>query len=413
MAWRIAAYTLPAGLFLSLVAGCGGSPESHAGVDASPADAASADADRSLPGEDAGGGDAGSGDAGSGDAGAATDGPRPAKAPAYGHYFATRAADTPAEAAALCEHPGVKGVVWRQTWRDVEPAPGSYDFSGFDAVLDAIAASSNPGCQLWLFVEWRSYPTSPQLNPCPVYLQDDYSAINASGDPPAYSCFMWEPVVVEAFKAMLTALAARFDASPRVEGLILQESALGFNGAYSQDVADGGSYTAERWRDALIAIIEHSASVFATSRTMPFMNFLRGGQAYLYDVSAALAALSDDRGCFSGPDILPNNSSLYNNINSVYEVLTRHDGCRANSAQNDSYAVPGCDLSCIFDFAVSGTFGDFDETAPYDSGLCVNSYLFWNHREVVSPTGLSWTDALPVIAANPYGTGWTDRCLVP
>ncbi len=334
-----------------------------------------------------------------------------AKPPRYGHYFATRAADTPEDAAALCEEEGVQGVVWRQTWADVEPSQGSYDFSGFQALFEAIAESGNPSCQVWLFVEWKSFPSSPQLNPCPLYLREDYSAPNANGDHSAYTCFMWEPVVVNAFKAMLTALAAQYDGNPRVEGLILQESALGFSGDESQDVADGGTYTALKWRDALIEIIQHSATVFATSRTMPFLNFLRGGQAYLYDISDALAEIPDDRGCFSGPDILPDNSTLYANINSVYEVLTRHDGCRANSAQNDSYAVSGCDLDCIFDFAVSGSFGDFDENAPFESGLCINSYILWNHRVAVSPTGLSWTDALPVIAENPYGSGWTDRCV--
>ena len=35
----------------------------------------------------------------------------------YGHYFATRGADTPSDAAMLCEQSGVRGVVWRVAWR--------------------------------------------------------------------------------------------------------------------------------------------------------------------------------------------------------------------------------------------------------------------------------------------------------
>ena len=57
-----------------------------------------------------------------------------------------------------------------------------------------------------------------------------------------------------------------------------------------------------------------------------------------------------------------------------------------------------------------GTFGDFDQTYPRTSGLCVNSYLFWNHRVSRSPTGLNWLDALPVIAAYPHGPLWLDQC---
>jgi hypothetical protein len=328
----------------------------------------------------------------------------------YGHYFATRYADTPSDAAMLCEQVGVSGVVWRRTWNQVEPRAGVYDFSSFDAVLQAIAASRNPTCQLWIFVEFKSFMNSHVKNPCPLYLQAQHSALNAAGNGAA-TCFMWEPRVTQAYVAMMHAAAARYDNNPRVEGIILQESALGFNGVYSQDVADGGTYTAERWRDALVELVGQCGAAFAQSRCMAFLNFIRGGQAYLYDVSAAIQAVPDNRACLSGPDLLPDNKSLYDRESSVYEVLIRHEGCRSNSAQNDSFAVSGCGLACIFQFAVSGTFGDFAEASPRTSGVCVNSYLFWNHRVMRSSTGLDWTDALPVIAAYPYGPGWHDQCV--
>ena len=327
----------------------------------------------------------------------------------YGHYFATRYSDTGDDVAMLCEQPGVSGVVWRRTWREVEVQPGVYDFSSFDGVLEAIAGSHNPKCQLWLFVEFKSFSNSPILNPCPRHLQAAHSGRNASGGG-ASTCFMWEPEVTHAYIQMMQAAAARYDANPRVEGLILQESALGFNGVYSQDVDDGGTYTATAWRDALIEIVGACGEAFPHSRCMAFMNFIRGGQQYLYDVSRALAEVSDNRGCFSGPDVLPNNATLYGSDASPYQVLVRHRGCRSNSAQNDSYQVPGCGLDCIFRFAVGGEFGAFSADAPRTSGLCVNSYLMWNHRGELSRTGLEWTDALPVIAAYPYGPAWHEQC---
>jgi hypothetical protein len=326
----------------------------------------------------------------------------------YGHYFATRALDTPDDIAMLCEQPGVSGIVWRRPWNEVEPAAGKYDFRSYDNVLAAIAGSHNPQCQVWIFVEFKSFATSQVRNPCPTYLQDR-SAPNESGAGAA-TCFMWEPAVVRAYVAMMKAAAARYGTHPRVEGFIFQESALGFTGAYSQDVADGGTYTPEAWRDALIELVGQCGAAFQHGRCLAFLNFIRGGRRYLHDVSAALAAIPDDRGCMSGPDVLPDNTSLYKDGSSVYQVLVRHDGCRSNSVQNDSFEVPGCDLDCIFRFAVSGTFGSFDAAAPYSSGLCVNSYLFWNHRTRISKTGLDWHDALPVIAAYAYGPDWTDRC---
>ncbi|MFO1468543.1 MAG: putative Ig domain-containing protein [Steroidobacteraceae bacterium] len=327
----------------------------------------------------------------------------------YGHYFATRYSDKPADAAMLCEQNGVRGVVWRQTWNEVEPSQGNYDFSAFDRVLTAIANSGKPDCNLWLMVEFKSFANSPVKNPCPTYLQSRHSAPNADGNGAA-TCFMWEPAVVSAYTEMMKAAAARFDGNEHVEGLILQESSLGFNGSYSQDAGSGGTYTAVAWRDALIQIIDQCAAAFATSRCAPFLNFLRGGQQYLHDISAAISAIPDNQVCFSGPDLLPDNRTLFDGQNQVYQVLARHQGCRSNSAQNDSYGVPGCGLSCIFQFAVSGTFGYFPSANPLDGGVCVNSYLFWNHTTQTSQTGLTWKDALPVIARTPYGPGWYEQC---
>ena len=327
----------------------------------------------------------------------------------YGHYFSTHFSDTPADAATLCEQAGVSGVVWHSTWKDVEPDAGVYDFSSFDEVLAAIAASKNPRCQLWLFVSFKSFSTSPTKNPCPTYLQASYSALNSYGNEAA-TCFMWEPEVVNAYVAMMQAAATRFDGDPHVEGLILQESSLGFNGATSQDVDDGGSYSAPAWRDALVELIDQCAASFANSRCVSFLNFLRGGQSYLNDISAAISAIPGNQACFSGPDVLPDSPVLYLDKNRAYQVLTRHVGCRSNSIQNDSYQVADCGLECVFHFAVSGTFGDFPKDAPMSGGLCVNSYLFWNDRTIKSATGLDWTDALPVIAANPYGPGWYQQC---
>jgi hypothetical protein len=210
---------------------------------------------------------------------------------------------------------------------------------------------------------------------------------------------------------MMQAAAAHFDANPRIEGLIFQESSLNFEGSYSQDVADGGTYTATAWRDALITLIDQCSAAFSSSRCMPFLNFLRGGQSYLYDISAAISAVPGNQVCFSGPDLLPNDAALYNSDYKTYQVQIRHHGCRSNSAQNNSFQVPGCALECVFNFAVGGTLGEFPANAPYSGGLCINSYIFWNYRRSPSATGLTWKDALPVIAAHPYGPDWLKQCV--
>jgi hypothetical protein len=328
----------------------------------------------------------------------------------YGHYFATNRDDTPRDAAKLCEQPGVTGIVWRRTWLEVEPSAGSYDFNSIDDVLGQVAASHNPHCQLWMLVEFKSFSDSPIKNPCPVYLQSKYSAPNYFGNGAA-TCFMWEPSVVSAYVGMMQAAAARFNGNPRVEGLVLQESSLGFGGASSQDMGHGGTYTPRAWRDALITLIDQCAAAFPASRCMAFLNFLRGNQSYLYDISAAISAVPFNQVCISGPDLLPDEPDLYEGPSSAYQVIVRHPGCRSNSAQNDSYNVPGCALECIYHFAVAGTLGAFPSTAPLNGGLCVNSYILWNDTPFRSATGLNWKDALPVIAAHPYGADWLAQCV--
>ncbi|HWJ05404.1 MAG TPA: hypothetical protein VNS57_06395 [Steroidobacteraceae bacterium] len=327
----------------------------------------------------------------------------------YGHYFATRYDDTPGDVAMLCSQPGVRGVLWRETWNEVEPSPGQYDFSGYERVLRAIETSNNPKCQLWVMVEFKSFNTSPVRNPCPDYLQGRYSGPNADGSR-AMTCFMWEPTVQRAYQAMMRAAGARFDDNPRIEGFVLQESALGFTGQYSQDVGDGGTYTAVAWRDALIDMVQQCASAFSNSRCMAFVNFIRNGPEFIDDVAAAIARVPDNRACLSGPDLLPDEKALYSHNGAIYEVLARHGGCRANSAQNRSYGIRNFNLYDVFRFAVGGTKGDFQQREPRSSGVCVNSYLFWNHRVGESWTGLDWINALPVIAAYPYGREWLDAC---
>ena len=327
----------------------------------------------------------------------------------YGHYFSTHYSDTPQTAAMLCEKVGITGVVWRQAWSQVEPKPGVYNFGSFDKVLRSIAASRNPRCQLWVFVEFKSFNNSPVKNPCPANLRAQHSAPNVFGKGAA-TCFMWEPVVRNAYISMMRAAAAHFRANPRIEGFVIQESSLGFNGRYSQDKGSGGTYTPMAWRDSLINIISECTAAFSNSRCMSFVNFLRGNQSYVADISAAISSIPNHRACISGPDLLPNEPALYHGSDAIYPVIARHPGCRSISAQNASYHVPGCTLDCIYHFAVGGTLGAFPVSAPLRGGLCVNSYIFWNDKLKKSAAGQGWQDALRVIAAHPYGRGWFSQC---
>ena len=180
-------------------------------------------------------------------------------------------------------------------------------------MLGAIAASHQPSCQIWLFVEFKSFSNSPVKNPCPVYLQAQHSGPNAAGGG-ASTCFMWEPAVVNAYVAMMKAAAVHFDTNPRVEGLILQESALGLNGAYSQDEADGGTYTALAWRDALIEIIISARQRLPTAAVFHSL-ILCGADNPIYTIFPRPSRrYQTTRSAFQGPMCCPTARTFYKDV---------------------------------------------------------------------------------------------------
>lgn len=238
---------------------------------------------------------------------------------------------------------------------------------------------------------------------------------------PIYTCKMWDSTVRAKFNALLDHLATQYDGNANVEGFIIEESALGLNsnGAtqdFTQDSAVGGTYTGTGYTSSLITIIQHCTSAFATSRCMDFLNQILSNQTGLGDISAAISAIPGNQACYSGPDLLPNSTGLYGSASGTYQYLVRHVGCRSNSAQNNSFTVPGYSMTDIFNFAVQGTFGTFPcgtggsancspkQAVTKNDGLCVNSYIFWNDSTSEQAA------ADPVIKNNPYGSGWYGQC---
>ena len=110
----------------------------------------------------------------------------------YGHYFATHYSDTPADAAMLCEQPGVTGS---RLAADVEPGragPRRLQFRLVRQGADGdrgLAQSALPALADGRVQELCQQPVK---NPCPVYLQAQHSAMNSNGNG-AVTCFMWEP----------------------------------------------------------------------------------------------------------------------------------------------------------------------------------------------------------------------------
>jgi len=157
--------------------------------------------------------------------------------------------------------PGVRGINKRYTWHSLEPALGVYDFSQIESDL-AVAASQ--GLQLVVMVEDKSFRNDPP--PTPEYLWgEQYTRLTRNN---GYTAVRYEPYVIERFTALLSALGERFDSHPNLEGVALQESAIGF----VQSILDETGYTPEKYRDALIEVVLSAADSFPTSQVFWYMN---------------------------------------------------------------------------------------------------------------------------------------------
>jgi len=297
-----------------------------------------------------------------------------------GHYLALYGYEKQS-AMSDADYPGVRGINKRYTWHSLEPALGEYDFSQIESDL-AVAASQ--GLQLVVMVEDKSFRNDPP--PTPEYLWgEQYTRLTRNN---GYTAVRYDPYVIERFSALLAALGERFDSHPNLEGVALQESALGF----VQSIQEETGYTPERYRDALIEIVQNAADSFPTSQVFWYMNFLSGKQAYLADVAEAVAPAGVLMG---GPDILPDDHALQKHVYPLYDQFKGKIRLFC-SAQNNSYHHEHKDTSYPTPYWTP------TEIFEFARDRLGTEYIFWNHNMKARPAdSYSWYDVLPVIKANP------------
>ena len=194
--------------------------------------------------------------------------------------------------------------------------------------------------------------------------------------------------MIERFTALLSALGERFDSHPNLEGVALQESAIGF----VQSILDKTGYTPEKYRDALIEVVLSAADSFPTSQVFWYMNFLTGKQAYLADVVEAVAPAGVRVG---GPDILPDDYTLQRLVYPLYDQFKGRVPLFC-SAQNNSYHHEHKDTSYPTPYWTP------TEIFEFARDRLGTEYVFWNHNKRANPAdSYSWYDAVSVIEANP------------
>lgn len=296
-----------------------------------------------------------------------------------GHYIALNDWDGPVQMIEAVK-PGVRGLLKRYPWRDLEPTFGSYDFSQIQSDL---ALARDHGMQLVVMVEDKSFSLDVMMTP--RYLWANHTLPYTAGGQVAKR---WAPWVTERMAALTQAMGARFDRDPNFEGIAFQESAMGFTAAIQKQ----HGYTPERYRDALIAVLTATRKHFPTSQIFWFQNYLEGGQAYIGQIADAVESLGIALG---GPDVLPDSWPL--NFHS-YPYYDQYKGKMTlfGSIQYDSYNHP---------HATSGyatKYWTMPEMFRFARDRLHVNYLFWTRKPKPAPAdSYDWTHALPVIRNNP------------
>jgi hypothetical protein len=254
------------------------------------------------------------------------------------------------------------GAQIKYTWRELEPARDSYDFSTIAADL---AFLDRKGKGLFLQIQDVSFDSTTRN--VPDYILNDpayhggvdaqYVFANDSDAGPQKAGWVarrWDPVVAERFHLLLAALGKRFDG--QVAGITLPETALdfGFTGKFYPK-----GFTPAGYVQAIEGNIAAAKGAFPRSVVIQYANFMPGGHGINKEYLGAIYAYAKEMGAGAGgPDVIPWRRAQ---MNHAYHFAKLYRGAmplgfavqEGNYAErNDSTGQP-MTVAEIYDFAAN------------------------------------------------------------
>lgn len=236
---------------------------------------------------------------------------------------------------AFLDHRGIAGAQLTFTWRELEPAPGRYDFSGIVARLAQLQRHRK---RLVVQIQDVSFVDRPLV---PDYLLRDTAFHGGAvrkleGDTEAtltehgWVARRWDPAVRARFAALLSALGRAFDG--RLEGITIPETAIGFNVPSRWP----SGFTFETYTQSMQAITSDARRAFPRSCVIVYANFMPGewlpgdDRGYLRAVHAHAARVGAAVG---GPDLMPHRKGQRNHAYAL--IAARPRGTIAGVAVQD------------------------------------------------------------------------------
>jgi hypothetical protein len=266
---------------------------------------------------------------------------------------------------AIASAPPLKGFVKRWTWRSFEnsaTAGSTYPLMLTHELNSDLTWCQARGLKMVVMIEHVTFGYQDNT-PNPDYLANYTGSYPTPANPSpfGYSIAIWDPYVRSRLKLLLTAFAARFGNHPALEGVMIEETSIGMSTADAITPPTGKlwqPYTQENYRDALIDILAHWATVQPDVRWWFYMNFMpyttnnvRLGQ-YLNEV-----VLASPNCVITGPDAQSQGAPAVALEERTFWIYRDNNDVRpvAAFASTQVYATPATGAE-IYDFS-TGSLG--------------------------------------------------------
>ena len=262
-----------------------------------------------------------------------------------------------------------EGAQIRYSWKQLEHGKDGFDFGDIAHDL-AFLRSKGKG----LFVQVQDISFSIDIIPLPRYLLEDpvyhggaekqwQGRDDNHATPIGWVARRWDPAVQGRFQKLLVTLGKEFDG--RIEGINFAETAIDFGETgqlYPKD------FTAEKYRDAVIANMRVLKQAFPKSTAMVYANFMPGGPSYLRDVYRHAEKLKVAMG---GPDLIPyRHYQMQNSYPLLRKISTSVP--TGIAVQDGNYSLPN---------AKTGKTVTIHELIGFAKDYLHVKYIFWCTEE--------------------------------
>ena len=270
-------------------------------------------------------------------------------------------------------HEQIAGAQLKYTWRELEPERDRY---ALQPLRDHLALLERHGKRL--FVQLQDVTFSDRI-PVPDYLLADIAfgggaARKYEEDGAGQTRFdgwvarRWDPAVRARFIKLIEVLAAELDG--RIEGLVIPETAIGFNDPERHPP----DFSYEPYVEALREIMTAARRAFSRSCVILYANFIPGewlpgsDKGYLRSIYAHADSLGIGVG---GPDVLPHRRGQ---LNHSYPLIAgRRGGVVAGVAVQDGNLGEKN--------PATGSRVTVDELYRFATDYLGTNYIFWGTEE--------------------------------